>query len=188
MDLADAAADDSGKSSAPDGESENAAAARAAAEAAEQCTAAAADDEHAAWLAEHADDPTDDDEPTLAQQQQQVLQDEAREALPPLAGYDTRGRVIVTRSRCKKAPYWLTEGEPRYHPRQTLTFLFRCGIDRRPPACAVELDAMDSAGKGQPGNGAWSGTQTWDASCCCHPLTGVRHLHPGPGRDYHVPV
>ena len=187
MDLADAAADDSGKSSAPDGESENAAAARAAAEAAEQCTAAAADDEHAAWLAEHADDPTDDDEPTLAQQQQ-VLQDEAREALPPLAGYDTRGRVIVTRSRCKKAPYWLTEGEPRYHPRQTLTFLFRCGIDRRPPACAVELDAMDSAGKGQPGNGAWSGTQTWDASCCCHPLTGVRHLHPGPGRDYHVPV
>ena len=31
--------------------------------------------------------------------------------------------------------------------------------------------------------GACSGTSTRDASCCCHPLTGIPYLRPGPRRQ-----
>ena len=31
-------------------------------------------------------------------------------------------------------------------------------------------------------HGAWSGTPIRDTSCCCHPLTGVPYLRPGPRR------
>ena len=31
-------------------------------------------------------------------------------------------------------------------------------------------------------SGAWSGNPIRDTSCCCHPLTGVPYLRPGPRR------
>eukprot|EP01051_Picozoa_sp_SAG22_P011999 SAG22_NODE_1208_length_5164_cov_10.104442_2_plen_446_part_00 len=112
----------------------------------------------------------------------------------PDSGIDAQGGRTVTRSRCKKAPYWLTDGAPR---RWVFPFLptWRCATpppthplcideieraEQLPGALssscsAAELDTMDEAGQGSYAMGT-TNYRTDDIEAMCRATFGEEQL------------